>query len=160
MIVGIAMALLIIPAEVFAQESVMSPCTDCSALGSASSRTAPVDGLRHAAAKEGARLALALSTPSQQQQPATRQRSWMRRHPILGGTLMGASVGLFFGATVGLVNDMGLGMEQDDFGPAKGASVGAAVGAGFGALGGSIWRARHALVPFKVSPSESDERRR
>jgi hypothetical protein len=82
MIVGIAMALLVISAEMFAQESVMNSCTDCSVLGSASIRTAPVEVLRKAAAKEGARLGMAVSTSSQQQAPPERRR-WIGRHPLV-----------------------------------------------------------------------------
>lgn len=142
MIVGIAMALLISPAAVFAQDSMMNPCTDCGALGSPSSRTAPVEVLRNAAAKEGARLPMAVSTSSQQQPPPGHRR-WIGRHPTLGGALIGAAAGFVVGAVV--VRD-----EKSVYGgsESRGGMVGGLwmlpTGAFCGALTGTaVWAIRH-----------------
>ena len=140
MIVGIAVALLIIPAEVFAQDSMMNPCTDCGALGSASSRTAPVDGLRHAAAKEGARLAMTVSTGSQQKS-APQRRRWIGRHPILGGTLIGAAAGFAVGAVA--LRDDSLYGGSEPLGPMAGGLWMLPSGAFYGSLTGvAVWAIR------------------
>jgi len=136
-IVGIAMALLIIPAEVFAQDSMMNRCAVCGALGSASSRTAPVEVLRKAAAKEGARLAMAVSTSSQQQPPPGHRR-WIGRHPILGGALIGAAAGFAFGAMVFRIDN---GSEQ--LNPMVGGLWMLPGGAFYGAVtGAAVWAIR------------------
>jgi hypothetical protein len=137
MIVGIAMAFLIIPAEVFAQDSMMNRCADCGALGSASSLTAPVELLRKAAAKEGARLAMAVSTSSQQQPPPGHRR-WIGRHPILGGALIGAAAGFAFGAMVLRIDN---GSEQ--LNPMVGGLWMSSGGAFYGTLTGfAVWAIR------------------
>ena len=84
----------------------MSPCADCGVLGSTSSALGQIDGF----GTPPPRKAFDWHLPSRllrNNGSRDRQRSWMHRRPILGGTLMGASAGFFFQATVGLVNDMG-----------------------------------------------------
>jgi hypothetical protein len=56
-----------------------------------------VDVLRQAAAREGALLAVALSTTSLKHPPQQRRR-WIERHPALTGALLGAPAGFAFGA--------------------------------------------------------------
>ena len=83
----------------------------------------------------GARLVatrpLTVSAFQAPQQPAARQRSWVSRHPVLFGTLLGTASG----AALGSLEDC----KNTGFGYcSRGASVagGAVIGAGVGSLTG------------------------
>ena len=92
--------------------------------------------LKRAASRELARLNLAAaSTDSallQVQQPGQRKRSWIGRHPVLFGTLVGFGGGFLIGYLPG---DDGV---FDDFVASFNGLVLGGVGAGTGALVGAI----------------------
>ena len=95
-VVAVVLLLLAAPGGVLAQSSMSSGCEDC-VVPRVSVPGQSVDVLRQAAAREGARLAVALSTMSLQ--PPLQQRRWIGQHPVLGGALIGAAAGF----TVGVV---------------------------------------------------------
>ena len=92
--VAVVLSLLVAPVGVLAQGSMRNGCEGCVL---ARVPTPPVGVLRQAAAREGARLAITFPTTSQQP-PPPQQQSWIGRHPILAGTLIGAGGGFVLGA--------------------------------------------------------------
>jgi len=131
-VVAVVLWLLAAPGGVLAQSSMSRGRDDC-AVPRVSVPGPSVDVLRQAAAREGARLAVALSTTYLQQPP--QRRRWIGRHPVLGGALIGAAAGFAVGA-VALRKEPFMGSPSPSpFGAALvmstlGAALGAAVGKG------------------------------
>ena len=91
--------------------------------------------LKRAASRELARLNAAASTDSallRVQQPGQRNRSWIGRHPVLFGTLVGLGGGYLVGIGAG---EDGI---FDDFTAGENGLFVAGIGAGTGALLGAI----------------------
>jgi len=95
-VVAVVLLLLAAPGGVLAQSSMSSGCKAC-VVPRVSVPVPSVDVLRQAAAREGALLAVALSTTSLKHPPQQRRR-WIERHPALTGALLGAPAGFAFGA--------------------------------------------------------------
>jgi hypothetical protein len=133
-VVAVVLWLLGAPGGVLAQSTMRGGCEDC-VVPRVSVPGPSVDVLRQAVAREGARLAVAISATSPQQPP--QQRRWIGRHPVLGGALIGAAAGFTVGAVALRGEPHGCGcmtgrpIEGGLFYTAPlGALVGAAVGKG------------------------------
>lgn len=92
-------ALLIAPVGVSAQGTPSTSCVSCS-VDRFAAQVPSRDLLRKAAFREASRLAdtLAFAPRQQQFQQQSRQRSWAGQHPVLLGTLVGAGIGVGYGA--------------------------------------------------------------
>jgi hypothetical protein len=136
-VVAVVFESLVAPGGVLAQSSLRNGCEDCAVSGVSVPRPS-VDVLRQAAATEGARLAIALSTTSQPQ--PQQRRGWIGRHPILGGALIGAAAGFAFGA-VALGGEPFIGPDPLD--PFTGGLVVMPAGAYIGTITGTaVWLIR------------------
>lgn len=88
---------------------------------------------------EGPLLMAALrQQQQQQQQPQTRERGWIRRHPILTGALLGAGAGAVVGASTCSAGMLGSGYGCQAGGDRAAAAL---VVGGLGAAAGALWGA-------------------
>ena len=107
--------------------SAREPIAPPSALGS------PTDGRLGPIAAAAAREAAALRTPADDQPVRQNAENWVARHPILGGTLLGAAGGLLAGATAAKLGDGSSFVTREDV-----MLLCTAVGAGIGFVLGVI----------------------
>ena len=96
--------------------------------------TAPAHSLHAAIAREATRLAHASVRSTPRQEPVPQQRSWVGRHPIATGALIGAAAG----ATYGYVMCRGACEGQPQLYMALFGGIGAGIGAGTGAIIGAL----------------------
>lgn len=128
---------LLAPAGVLVQGPPLSACGN-SAIDQVTSHTPAAGVPRTATLGEAARLAGSLLSSSLQQ-PQPKQQSWAGRHPVLAGTLIGASIGAVAkGTLLGLPWDTCIADSETTGCAGASMAIGAGIGAGMGALVGLV----------------------
>lgn len=129
---------LLFPARVSAQEAAIAGCVTCAAHERVSSITIDAGMVMAEPVKRliiGPLPVIALQQPQAQHQ-APPAKSWIRRHPILTGALIGSGVGAAFGASTCSFGFLGYGTCS----PSDRAWA-ALLSGGAGAAAGALWGA-------------------